>query len=267
MMSAREAEIRNERGSKVKTRPTIWTCVLCLTVALPGGSAEIESSPQPEPKQGLERLRQGNEAYRAEKIDLAHAGAARRKEVCLGQHPFATVLTCADSRVPAELIFNQGLGDLFVVRTAGAVPDRAVLGSIEYAAEHLHVPLVVVMGHTSCGAVKAAMETRPPAKPTPATLNLERILSAIRPSLQHTSPHGDPLTDAVYASVEQHLTDSMRLSPVLAELGETGKVMFVGAVYELESGKVIFSEPVVFHHRPTRSKPHQPAVAHGGQHK
>jgi carbonic anhydrase len=149
--------------------------------------------------------------------------------------------------VPPEPIFNQGLGDLFVVRTAGAVADQAVLGSMEYAAEHLHVPLVVVMGHTSCGAVKAAMETPAPAKPDPAQLNLERILSAIRPSLPGTPGHGNAWADAVYASTEHSLSDVVHHSPVLAHMGESGAVLMVSAVYELESGKVHFSKPLEFH--------------------
>lgn len=237
----------------------IWACLLCWSAAA--------AEPAAAARQGLERLRLGNEAFRAEKIDVTRAATARRMEVARGQHPFATVLTCADSRVPAELIFNQGLGDLFVVRTAGAVPDQAVLGSIEYAAEHLGVPLVEVMGHTSCGAVKAAMDSRdtpPPARPDPAGVNLERILSDIRPSLRHAAPHGDHWISAVYASVEQHIGDAVRLSPVLAELGESGKVMLVGAVYELESGKVHFSEPVAFRARPNRAA--APAVAARQEH-
>lgn len=216
----------------------IRAALACLAVA----AAALAGEPAVTAKQGLERLRRGNAAYQAGKIDVSRAGAERRAEVAGSQHPFATVLTCSDSRVPAELIFNQGLGDLFVVRTAGAVADQVVLGSIEYAAEHLHVPLVVVMGHTSCGAVKAAMETPAPAKPDPAGLNLERILSAIRHGLEHAAPTGDRWANSVYASVDQNLDNIGRHSPVLAELGESGKVLFVGAVYELDSGKVNFSD-------------------------
>lgn len=194
---------------------------------------------------GLECLRRGNEAYVAAQTDVSRWGSERRVAVASGQHPFASVLTCADSRVPPELIFSQGLGDLFVVRTAGAVADRAVLGSLEYAAEHLHVPLLVVMGHSSCGAVKAAMESHAPSRPDPAGLNLEHILSAIRPSLPRAARTGNPWRNAVYASVEQNLSDVIRLSPVLAEMGREGKVRLVGAFYDLESGKVQFSAPVV----------------------
>lgn len=224
---------------------SIWLWCVCFGVA----SAADPPAGAQSAREALERLRLGNQAYVAAQFDPARNGAARRAELAGGQHPFATVLSCADSRVPPETIFNQGLGDLFVVRVAGAVAGQTVLGSIEYAAEHLHVPLVVVMGHSSCGAVKAAMETPPPAKPDPAGVNLERILSAIRPSLPRALSYGDQWANAVYASVEQNIGDVIRLSPVLAEMGEAGKVILVGAFYDLNSGKVHFSEPVVFRRR------------------
>ena len=224
---------------------SMWLWCVCFGVA---SAADPQAGAQAA-REALERLRQWNQAYVAGQFDPARNGAGRRAEVGGGQHPFATVLSCADSRVPPETIFNQGLGDLFVVRVAEAVAGQTVLGSIEYAAEHLHVPLVVVMGHSSCGAVKAAMESPPPAKPEPAGLNLERILSAIRPSLPRAFPYGDQWVNAVYASVEQNVGDIVRLSPVLAEMGEAGKVTFVGAFYDLNSGKVHLSEPVVFRRR------------------
>src|SRR5216683_2665035 len=109
------------------TRRMIWAGWLCLVSTGAGGALAGEQPATA--KQGLERLRQGNTAYQAGRIDVSGFAVARRAEVAKSQHPFATVLTCSDSRVPAEMIFNQGLGDLFVVRTAGAVADRVVLGS------------------------------------------------------------------------------------------------------------------------------------------
>ncbi len=203
-------------------------------------SAQHGSPVRVDGQQALERLRSGNHQYVDGQFDHGRIGSTARLAVAGGQHPFATVLTCSDSRVPPEFIFNQGLGDLFVVRVAGAVPDQAVLGSIEYGAEHLHVPLVVVMGHLSCGAVKSAMDSSPPVHLEAAEANLERILSAIRPSLKRAEPHGDKWANAVYASVGQNIEDALRLSPVLAELAEHGKVLVVGAVYNLETGNVDF---------------------------
>lgn len=206
----------------------------------------------------LARLRQGNQTYLADRFaGSTQLGPARRAEVMMGQHPFATIVSCADSRVPPEIVFGQGLGDLFVIRVAGAVAGPTVLGSIEYAAEHLHVPLVVVMGHTSCGAVKAAMETPAPVKKDLAGANLEQILGAIRPSLAHALPYGDAWLNAVYSSVEQNIADVLRLSPVLDEMAESGKVIFVGAVYELESGRVHFSEAVTLKHHAQTKQEHK----------
>lgn len=105
------------------------------------------------PEKGLAALVEGNRRYQAQRLTHPHQNAARRAALAAGQHPFAAVLSCADSRVPPEIVFDQGLGDLFVVRVAGNITDDVVLGSLEYAVEHLHVPLVVVLGHYKCGAV------------------------------------------------------------------------------------------------------------------
>src|SRR5439155_1280302 len=107
--------------------------------------------------QALERLKAGNTRFAADKSNPKNIGKDRRAVLAKGQHPFAVVLTCADSRVAPELVFDQGLGDLFVLRVAGNIADPFVLGSIEYAVEHLHTPLIVVLGHESCGAVAAAL--------------------------------------------------------------------------------------------------------------
>src|SRR5205085_10520354 len=102
-------------------------------------------------------LKEGNGRFAAGKLAVKDVGAQRRATLAKGQHPFAVVLACADSRVPPELVFDQGLGELFVLRVAGNLADPFVLGSIEYAVEHLHTPLIVVLGHENCGAVAAAL--------------------------------------------------------------------------------------------------------------
>ena len=101
---------------------------------------------------GVAALKEGNERFATDRLEHKDMGAARRTELTAGQHPFAAVLSCADSRVPPEIVFDQGLGDLFVVRVAGNVGEPFALGSIDYAVEHLHVPLIVVLGHEKCGA-------------------------------------------------------------------------------------------------------------------
>src|SRR5260370_2359171 len=114
-------------------------------------------------EQASDRLKKGNEKFVADKSVSQELGLDRRRELAKGQHPFAIVLTCADSRVAPEFIFNQGLGDLFVLRVAGSIADPFVLRSMEYAVEHLHVPLIVLLGHEKCGAVEAALgEEKPP---------------------------------------------------------------------------------------------------------
>ena len=191
------------------------------------------------PREVLLRLRQGNLSYVAGRQDVSQVTAARRAALAAAQQPHAVVLTCSDSRVPPEYIFNEGLGALFVIRVAGAVADPVTVGSVEYGVEHLHAPLIVVMGHTRCGAVKAAIETPAPAGPG---ANLESILSLIRPGLNKAATHGDAWTTGVYGSVEQTVEDLMRNSKVVPGMGRAGEIGVVGAVYDIESGKVSFSE-------------------------
>ena len=143
------------------------------------------------------------------------------------------ILTCADSRVPPEIVFDKGLGDIFDVRVAGNVAGDDETASLEYAAEHLHVPLIVVMGHTHCGAVSAALEggTLPGKLPD--------LMAALRPAVDQSAHEpGDRLDNAVRDNVV-HVVEQLRAAkPVLAELVETGKLRIVGAVYSLETGKV-----------------------------
>jgi carbonic anhydrase len=139
--------------------------------------------------------------------------------------------------VPPEYIFNTGLGDLFVVRSAGEVIDRSVLASIEYGAEHLHVPLLVVMGHEFCGAVKAAVEGAAVEGP-----NLQFLVGAIRAGTSRTPTEQKELRAAILANVEQVINDALAGSQILRHAVESGQVQVVGAYYELSSGRVIFSE-------------------------
>jgi len=168
--------------------------------------------------------------------------AARRTALTQGQTPFASVLSCADSRVPPEVIFHASLGDLFVVRAAGNVTDRVILASIEYGTEHLHTPLIVVMGHEFCGAVKASMET--PAGTSLGT-NLDLLLKAIRPSVTRvaSTPEAGRLRAAILTNVEETVNDLLDESTILRELSHEGKVTLVGAYYEMTTGRVYFSEP------------------------
>ena len=189
----------------------------------------------------LTRLKTGNARFVANPEAALPVDAARRRAAALAQAPFATILSCADSRVPPEVIFHTGLGELFVVRAAGHVADRAILASLEYGAGHLHTPLLVVMGHESCGTVKATLET--PAG-TSLGPNLDFLLGAIRPSASRTAstPEAGRLRAAILAHVEETVNDLLQDSAILRERSHKGEVALVGAYYELTTGRVYFSE-------------------------
>ncbi len=193
----------------------------------------------PEPPSPLARLKTGNEHYVKGLQSDAPLTAATRQALTKEQHPFAMVLSCADSRVPPEYIFNVGLGDLFVVRAAGEVVDRSVMASLEYGAEHLHIPLLVVMGHESCGAVKTAVEAEHGEGP-----NLEYLVSHIRAGIMHSPSEQKELRGAILANVEQVINDAMGGSQILRQAATSGHLQVIGAYYELGSGNVVFSEPV-----------------------
>jgi carbonic anhydrase len=160
----------------------------------------------------------------------------RREELAKSQHPFAVVLSCADSRVPPEIVFDQGLGDLFVVRVAGNVIDDHALGSVEYAVDHLAVRLIVVLGHQRCGAVKAAKETI--AAKTEAPAHIQSLVTAIQPAVEATVK--DDLEATVEANVK-NVTQALRSStPVLKPKVDSGELKVVGAYYSLDTGSVAF---------------------------
>ena len=190
----------------------------------------------------IERLKEGNRRFASgtSKIDEAVRGA-KRAELVTGQSPFAIVLACSDSRVPVELVFDQGLGDLFVIRVAGNVVAPSQVGSVEYAAEQLGTRLVVVLGHSNCGAVDATLKDlrREQAHRSP---NLRAIVDRIRPAVEpllekneHTS-----LQDAVIANVIRSVERLHHGSIILEELVKSGDLLIVGADYSMESGVVTF---------------------------
>lgn len=193
----------------------------------------------PDQASPIARLKAGNDHYVTGAQSDAPLGSATRQALTKEQHPFAMVLSCADSRVPPEYIFNVGLGDLFVVRAAGEVVDRSVMASLEYGAEHLHIPLLVVMGHESCGAVKTAVEAEHGEGP-----NLEYLVSHIRAGILHSPGEQKELRGAILANVEQVINDAMSGSQILRQAATSGHLQVVGAYYELGSGHVVFSEPV-----------------------
>lgn len=184
-------------------------------------------------EESLEKLLQGNKRYVAGKSLHPNNSAKRRTQVATGQHPFAIIVSCSDSRVPPEVLFDQGLGDLFVIRSAGHVVDDFALGSIEYAVEHLGSKLIVVLGHERCGAVDATV------KGGEAPGHVKNVVEAIRPAVAKArGKHGDVLCNAVKSNVKMTAEKIRGSGPILAEPIGDGLLKIVGAYYDLDSGAV-----------------------------
>ncbi len=168
----------------------------------------------------------------------AEEAAKRRAELAKSQHPFAIIVSCSDSRVPPEIVFDQGLGDLFVLRVAGNVINDESLGSIEYAVDHLGVRLIMVLGHQSCGAVKAAKETIAANGKAPG--HIQSLVTAIQPAVEATVK--EDLERTVNANVK-HVVDALRSStPILKPKVDSGDVEVIGGYYSLDTGAVTFLE-------------------------
>ena len=200
-----------------------------------------------EARDALELLRDGNRRFVADRKHNARVGATRRNELTERQEPFAIVLGCSDSRVPAEIVFDQGLGDLFVIRVAGNIVAPSQVGSVEFAAAQFHTRLVVVLGHSGCGAVLATIDQlkRPVEK---QSRNLRAIVDRVRPSVEPllaTSLRDDTVAlvrDAVRANVRASASHLRHGSEILEQLIERDGLLVVGAEYSLETGVVDFFE-------------------------
>lgn len=181
------------------------------------------------PELALRMLAEGNHVYMSARQNPANISHIRRLETAdNGQKPYAVILTCSDSRVPPEHIFSAGIGDLFVVRTAGNVVGAFELGSIEYAVEHLSVPLIVVMGHTHCGAVAAALEGH-------ATGYIEAVVLEIQLGLNGATTESEAVCNNILHSQQRVLQ-----SKPVQELMEAGRLMVVCAEYNIQTGQVQF---------------------------
>ena len=184
-------------------------------------------------EQALQKLVEGNQRYVTNAATHPDQTPERRAEVAKGQKPFAIVLTCADSRVGPEVLFDQGLGDLFVVRNAGNVLDDHTIGSIEYAVEHLHTPLIVVLGHSQCGAVSAAVAGGE------APGHIRSVVEAIEPAVEAAKDQpGDKVDNTVQANARRVAAILNRVEPILNEAVKEGKLKIVAARYDLNSGRV-----------------------------
>jgi carbonic anhydrase len=210
-----------------------------LGVARTATAAPTDSGPA-EPRPGTpdeawRELAAGNRRWRAFRERHPHENPAIRRTLATAQHPFAVVLGCIDSRVPPELVFDQGLGDLMTVRTAGEVLDEAVLGSVAYGVLELGIPLVVVLGHQSCGAVRAAVTAEQSGERLPA--HMQYLVDQIRPAIDH-GQEGDARIDATVSANVRLVRSRLAAEPELAARIGTGKLAIVGARYELTTQAV-----------------------------
>lgn len=198
----------------------------------------------------LDRLREGNERFVSDHRHAdGHAAPSRRRELVNGQEPMAVILGCSDSRVPAEIVFDQGLGDLFVIRVAGNIVAPSLVGSIEFAVDRFGTRLVVVLGHSGCGAVGATVDAlkQPAADGSP---NLRSIVKRIRPAVEpllEADPGQDRETlmrHAVRANIRASTRQLRSASAILEDLVERDSLLVVGAEYSLDSGRVSFFDGV-----------------------
>lgn len=204
----------------------------------PAQAAELQADAQRNqelvsPDAALKKLLDGNKRFVQHKPEYPDQSQARLQEVATAQHPFATILSCADSRVPAEIIFDQGIGDLFDIRIAGNIVTPETLGSIEYSAVLLETPLIMVLGHERCGAVTAAVKgDLLPGK-------IGTFVKAIEPAMAMVKDKaGDPVENAVVANVQFQVEQLKQASALLAQRMQEGKLKIVGSRYDLDTGEV-----------------------------
>lgn len=194
------------------------------------------------PVEALQLLKQGNARFYSGSAQGSRLAANERRAQIIQQTPFAVILGCSDSRVPVEIIFDQGPGDLFSIRVAGNVVEPATLGSVEYAIRHLKVHLVVVMGHEGCGAVAAALQPAHARSEEP--LHIRFLLDRVAPAVAYVPPMRDNkarMREAVIANVWHQIAE-LEKNPIVTEAVATGRVQVVGAFYEIGSGAVDFLE-------------------------
>jgi carbonic anhydrase len=188
------------------------------------------------PDEALARLLEGNARYMSNQSIPLDESPERRTAVASGQQPIATIFSCVDSRVPPELVFDQGLGDLFVIRTAAHVIDKAVLGSLEFGVAELKIPLLVVMGHAKCGAVKATIETLEASATAPA--DIDYLVDSIQLAVENVAgQEGDRLDNAVREHTKL-VTEQLKTSAILVDALAAGSLKIVGARYDLDTGGV-----------------------------
>src|SRR6478752_2603512 len=206
--------------------------VFCFVLTAHASEKIAESTPD----QALARLMEGNKRYSSSHCKHPHQSTGRRHELEKTQHPFAAILSCSDSRVPPEIVFDQGLGDLFVVRVAGNVINDEGMGSLEYTVDHLGTRLILVLGHQSCGAVDAAKQTIASKGKAPG--HIQSLVTAIKPAVEATAK--DDLETTIKANVKNVVQALRTSTPILKAEVDSGKIQVVGGYYSLDTGAVTF---------------------------
>ncbi|QFS42956.1 cynT, carbonic anhydrase [Nostoc sphaeroides CCNUC1] len=214
-------------GMMLSASDLLWRVEQAKAAEIPSTSPESLS-----PDAALQKLMEGNQRFIDHQPQYPDQSALRLQEVAIAQHPFATILSCADSRVPAEIVFDQGIGDIFDVRIAGNIATHEAIGSIEYAVVLLGSPLLMVMGHERCGAVTAAVQNES------LLGDISTFVKAIKPAVEKVkSQPGDAVENAVVANV-QYQIEQLKRSQLLTEQVRSGKLKIVGGRYDLDTGKV-----------------------------
>jgi carbonic anhydrase len=213
--------------------PILVICLLGLSTVGEHVSHASSGGTEMTADQALNALMEGNARFVSGNVCHPNQNDESLAKAVSGQQPFAVVVSCSDSRVPPEILFDQGIGDVFVVRTAGEVMDNATIGTIEYAVEHLHVPLIVVLGHDDCGAVKAAIEggTQPG--------QIAYIVDAITPAVNAAKGmNGDLLNNSINVNAQDVAAQLRSTSLILSEEAHAGTLQIVSARYHLDTGTV-----------------------------
>lgn len=229
--------------SQAQTKPTDTELLLLEAIRKGATMEEIAKLKEPAiktPDEALRALKIGNSRFFGGQARRPEQSANERRAQILGQSPFAAIISCSDSRVPTEIVYDQNLGDLFVSRVAGNIIDPATVGSIEYAVTHLKSQIVVVMGHEGCGAVKAALLTNEELAGEPD--NVKYLIGKIKPHVDNIPALVDDKSRVREAVVRNVIAQVrlMQANPVIAKKIKEGKIKVVGAYYEITSGAVDF---------------------------
>lgn len=202
----------------------------------PAADPAHSDQPSVAPAEALSKLKEGNARYTSGSLQHPGQTAERRTELANTQHPFAAIVSCSDSRVPPEVVFDQGLGDLFIVRVAGNVINNEGLGSLEYTVDHLGTRLILVLGHQRCGAVDAARETIAAKGKAPG--HIQSLVTAIKPAVEATAKED---LDATIKTNVKNVVQALRSStPILKAEVDSGKIQVIGGYYSLDTGAVTF---------------------------